>query len=62
MEYLKNMRYNASSGDISEEGLVRDLLFVFQGIQGQYIQYSLLEDAYVLQPTLIISPSTRKIV
>jgi hypothetical protein len=34
MEYLKNMRYNASSGDISEEGLVRDLLFVFQGIQG----------------------------
>ena len=42
--------------------MVRDLLFVFQGIQGSYIQYSTIEDAFCLRPNLIVSHSTRKIV
>ena len=32
MEYLKAMRYNSANGEINEDMLVRDLLFVFQGI------------------------------
>ena len=42
------MRFNSPNGEVNEDVIVRDLLFVFQGIQGQNITYSLLEDAYVL--------------
>lgn len=33
---------------ITEKDIVRDLLFVFQGIEGKLIQYSFAEDAYIL--------------
>ena len=62
LEYLKTLRYNNATGDMNEDSIVRDLLFVFQGIQGQHISYSLLEDAFVLSPAIAISPSTRKII
>lgn len=29
LEYLKTMRFNSPSGEINEDVLVRDLLFVF---------------------------------
>jgi gamma-tubulin complex component 3 len=35
---------------------------VFQGIDGQYIQFELLADAYVLSPQVSVSPSTYKLV
>ena len=41
---------------------MRDLLFVFQGIQGQYIQYSMLDDAFVLTPNAVVSHSSRKLI
>jgi len=47
---------------VSEDAVVRDLLFVFQGIQGQFITFSLLEDAYILQPNLAFSPSNKKLI
>lgn len=47
---------------VTEQDIVRDLLFVFQGIEGRLIQYSFAEDAYILQPSLLVSPSTRKII
>jgi gamma-tubulin complex component 3 len=62
LDYLKSMRFNSPSGEVNEDVIVRDLLFVFQGIQGQFITYSLLEDAYILQPNLTFSPSTRKLI
>lgn len=62
IEYLKTMRYNSASGEINEDVIVRDLIFVFQAIPGQHIQYSLLEDAFILSPTAIVSPSTKKII
>lgn len=62
MEYLKSQRFNSPSGEINEDVIVRDLLFVFQGIQGQHISYSLLEDAFILAPNVNLSPSTRKLV
>lgn len=42
--------------------MIRDLLFVFQGIDGKMIQYSFADDAFVLQGSLMVSPSTRKLV
>jgi len=42
--------------------LVRDLLFVFQGIDGNYIKFELLADAYTLAPSVTVSPSTLKLV
>lgn len=63
LEYLKAMKYNtAYGGDINEDAIVRDLLFVFQGINGQHITYSSLEDAFVLSSTSVVSPSIRKLV
>lgn len=47
---------------MSEESLVRDLLYVFQGIDGQQISFSILEDAYVLAPNVIVSHSTKKLI
>lgn len=56
------MRFSSASGELNEEAIVRDLIFVFQAIPGQHIVYSMLEDAFVLQPTAIVSPSTRKLI
>lgn len=59
-QFLKSFRYR--SKDISEEALCKDLLYVFQGIDGQNISFSILEDAFVLAPNVNVSSSTRKIV
>ncbi len=42
--------------------IVRELLFVFQGIDGTLIKYQLLEDAYILQPQITVSPSAHKLI
>ena len=34
--------------NIRERDIVRDLLFVFQGIEGKLIQFSFAEDAFIL--------------
>jgi gamma-tubulin complex component 3 len=59
-QFLKSFRYR--SKDISEDSLCKDLLYVFQGIDGQNISFSILEDAFVLAPNVSVSASTRKIV
>jgi gamma-tubulin complex component 3 len=41
---------------------VRDLLFVLQGIDGTNIKYSNLEDAYIVAPNVVLTPSTRKLI
>lgn len=48
LEYLRSIRFSSQAGDVNEDTIVRELLFVFQGIDGHYIKYQLLEDAYVL--------------
>ena len=50
------------TGNIKESDIVRDLLYVFQGIEGKLIQYSHSEDAFVLSHSTMVSPSTRKII
>ena len=59
-QFLKHLRYR--SKEISEEVLCKDMLYVFQGIDGQFISFSLLEDAFVLEPSVNVSSSTRKLV
>ena len=54
-------RLHFSSED-SEADLIRDMLFTFQGIDGRYITFSLLEDCYVIQPNLFVSDSVRRMV
>ena len=57
------MRFQKSPmGDVTEDTIVRELLFVFQGIDGQFIKYQILEDAYVLSPQVTVSPSTHKLI
>lgn len=48
--------------DVKEASLVRDLLYVFQGIDGQNISFSILEDAYVMAPNVTVSDSVKKII
>jgi len=48
-------------GDVNEDVLVRDLLFVFQGIDGNFIKFELLADAYTLAPNVTVTPSTHKL-
>lgn len=60
LEYLRSLRYQ--SVDVSEASLCRDLLYVFQGIDGTHISYSILEEAFVLAPNVVVSASTKKIV
>jgi len=59
-QFLKSFRYR--SQDINEEVLCKDLLYVFQGIDGQNISFSILEDSFVLAPNVNVSESTRKLI
>lgn len=38
----------AALDNVREKDIVRDLLFVFQGIEGKLIQFSFAEDAFIL--------------
>ena len=48
LDYLRTLRFSSPQGDVNEDTIVRELLFVFQGIDGMLIKYNLLDDAYVL--------------
>ena len=39
LDYLRTLRFSSPSGDVNEDSIVRELLFVFQGIDGQLIKY-----------------------
>lgn len=42
---------------LDEDTIIRQLIFVFQGIDGGDIKYSIVDDAYILSPQVIVSPS-----
>jgi len=44
-----------------KETLVKDLIFVFQGIDGHNIFLSKIEDAYIIKSTIPINNPTRKL-
>jgi gamma-tubulin complex component 3 len=49
-----------TSYEVSEALLVRDLIFVFQGIDGKYIHYSKSEDGYRVDPKVGVPRSVRE--
>jgi gamma-tubulin complex component 3 len=49
-------------GNVGEEEILRDLLYVFQEIDGKYISYSLLDDTYTISSSVVIAESTKEIV
>ena len=39
LDYLRTLRFSSPSGEVNEDTIVRELLFVMQGIDGQLIKY-----------------------
>ncbi|XP_071839053.1 gamma-tubulin complex component 3 homolog isoform X2 [Apostichopus japonicus] len=51
-----------TSFEVTEEVIVRDLVYVFQGIEGKYIKYNYSEDAFRLDSQVGIPRPTRDLV
>lgn len=48
--------------EVSEEVLVRDVLYACQGIDGRHVKFGTNEDSYVLPPSIKVPRSTRNMV
>lgn len=48
--------------DLKESDLVSDIIFVFQGIDGHYIQFNVQEDAFLLKPNVPVKHGVRQLV
>lgn len=48
--------------DITEKSLIRDVLFIFQGIEGKIIKMDSNKDGYRLDPKVRLSPSQKEII
>lgn len=48
MQYTKSpvLSSSAGAGEVSEAALVRDILYVFQGIDGKFIKMSAQDNCY----------------
>ncbi|GES99979.1 gamma-tubulin complex component 3 homolog [Rhizophagus clarus] len=51
--------FDHSNVEVSEEMLLRDIIFIFQGINGQFIKYNEESLSYIIDPKLDINRSTR---
>jgi len=49
------------SFEIPEEALVRDVVFVLQGIDGQHIKFDVAADSYIVDPAVGIPKPTREL-
>lgn len=54
---LEQLRRGAAVAQVTEQELLRDVLYVFQGIDGKYVSYSEEHDQYILHPVLLEQPS-----
>lgn len=48
--------------DVSEQIIIRDLIFNIQGVDGQYLRFDPLEERFTFGPTISVPVSTRTIV
>ncbi|ORX55582.1 hypothetical protein DM01DRAFT_1334976 [Hesseltinella vesiculosa] len=48
--------------DIPEHLLLRDLIYVIQGINGQYITFDAASGEYILNPAIAVAPSTQQLI
>ncbi|CAG8543918.1 14495_t:CDS:10 [Acaulospora morrowiae] len=53
------MELDNTNKEISEALLLRDIIFIFQGIDGQFVKYNVDEASYIIDPKISISRSTR---
>jgi gamma-tubulin complex component 3 len=59
---LKTHEADFSSRQIPEAALLRDMMFIFQGIDGTYIRFDSEADTYIVDDTVGIPRSTRELV
>ena len=53
---------HAAASEITEAALLRDILFVFQGIDGRYIRFDPVADRYSIDRHVGVPQATRDIV
>lgn len=61
IEEVKERKANLF-GSVREEEILRDLLYVFQEIDGKYISYSLLDDTYAVSSSIAVAESAKEMV
>lgn len=61
-DHILAARARSAQFEVSEEALLQDVLFAFQGINGRHIGYSPMADAFVLSAAAGIPRSTRDLV
>ena len=49
-------------GTVNEDELLRNLLYVFQDIDGNLISYSQIDEMYIITPSVIVPEGTRKMI
>eukprot|EP00826_Nyctotherus_ovalis_P033106 TRINITY_DN2670_c0_g1_i4.p1 TRINITY_DN2670_c0_g1~~TRINITY_DN2670_c0_g1_i4.p1 ORF type:complete len:293 (-),score=54.70 TRINITY_DN2670_c0_g1_i4:158-1036(-) len=48
------------AGNISEDDLLRSLLYIFQGIDGNHISYSVLDESYTIAPRVAMAEGSKE--
>lgn len=54
---LRTHEADFSSKQVSEPSILRDIMFIFQGIDGTYIKFDPESDAYVIDETVKCPPT-----
>ena len=63
VKLIQKIAYKGNQSlDISESDLLREILFAFQGIDGNYIVFSPSENSFVVKSTVNLSPPIQKMV
>ncbi|CAN4121418.1 unnamed protein product [Withania somnifera] len=62
MAYKEFVNLSKEENEISEDVLVRDVLYACQGIDGKYVKYDKNEDGYVLPDWMKVPRATRSVV
>ncbi|KAF9169018.1 hypothetical protein BGX21_003319 [Mortierella sp. AD011] len=62
MNLMNEQARNGQQRDVEESALLRDLIFVFQGINGKMIKFEEESGTYVIDPSINITRSTRGLV
>ena len=60
--YSWNYLYSTVSFEASDALLIRDLIYVFQGIDGKLIKYDQIDDGYRIERSVGVSYTTRALV
>ena len=68
--YILSQNYNhvehtfllSASYEISEAALLRDIIYIFQGIEGKVIKFDQANDAYRIDPKLGVPKPVRELV